>query len=78
MVRPSPQKIKELLSNPSVMSVMMVNTNDHPVPRGGLLLVMRPDWKIHDMESLIITMSGFQWGYADDGDPALRQCIPWR
>lgn len=56
----------------SVSRVLVVDCDDYPVKRGGLVVVLNSGWTIEEMSLLQSEYSGKSWGYADEGDSLPR------
>ena len=62
---------------PSILRVLVVNSDTHPVPRGGILVVMRPGWVIPEMWRIHELLRGMVWGWMDDGDSWAPPTVPY-
>lgn len=61
----------------SVVQTLEVAGDDYSLPRGAILIILRPGWTIADMATLTVKYRDKCWGWADVGDP-LPPCIPIR
>lgn len=61
----------------SVVQTSEVASDNYSLPRGAILIVLRPGWTIADMATLTVKYRDECWGWADVGDH-LPPCIPRR